>query len=340
MARGGQRGFTIVEVMITLLLVTASMGVIYSMMLGGMRSSMFTEARNDLTQIGQRVVNAVQTDVLQAKLVLQEDSVGGGYRSLFTEALPAEVSVWPDSRLPIVDLNTTTIGPDPGPNEIPTRTGNSLIVVRQLAPVAVPWDGDADPTTPDINLLLDRYEFQYYFLRSNSARSFARLGYYLEVDLATSQIVADYFQLSGITTNQAQAAAALRASTGITLAWNPGKAVGDPAFYDISVAGALSGNPQPVFNVKVKSMVPEFAGGRIGGRMEYSVGLNSNTQLALADKIPLYAIPSAGFPGGLEFMVVGQSGRRKVMTRLVLASWYDNRFTSKETSVITSASGF
>jgi hypothetical protein len=58
------------------------------------------------------------------------------------------------------------------------------------------------------------------------------------------------------------------------------------------------------------------------------------------DPIPLFATANSNFPGGLEFQVVGASGTRKVMTRLVLAAWYNGQFASREVSVIAASHGF
>jgi hypothetical protein len=275
--------------------------------------------------------------VAQSRLILEENATGAGYRTLFTAALPAGTAVWTNSRLPIIDQNTSVLGPDPGPNGITNRTGNSLLVVRQLAPVSVPYDHDANASTADIDFLADRYEFQFYFLRANPARNFGNFGYYLELTQAKSQAFADYFQLNSVGTNQGQLITRLRAT--LDKAWDPGQPPAS-AFYSLTSAGALSAATLPAFSVTTASMLPEFRGGRISGKMEYSVGLNASTPMPVRDAIPLFAAASSNFPGGLEFQIVGASGTRKVMTRLVLASWYNGKFDSRETSVIASARGF
>jgi hypothetical protein len=242
--------------------------------------------------------------------------------------------------LPVIDANNTTFGPDPGPNTIVNRTGNSLLVARQLAPVSVPYDHDADVNTPDVNFLADRYEFQFYFLRDNPARHFGSLGYYLDVVQAKSEVVADYVQLNGVTTNRAQLVSRLNAATSIAMAWDPGKDLSAPAFYTVDGAGTLTAVTPARFTVTTKSLCGEFAGGRISGAMEYSVCPNSNPPFAIRDTIPMFATASGNFPGGLEFQIVGQSGARKVLTRLVTASWYQNHYTSQQASVVTSSHGF
>lgn len=74
--------------------------------------------------------------------------------------------------------------------------------------------------------------------------------------------------------------------------------------------------------------------------MDYSVALNLNTPLTLPDPVPVYATANSNFPGGLEFQVVGLAGSRKIMSRLVLASYYSNNYNSQSISTISSARGF
>lgn len=330
-----------IEVLVVLLLLVLVAAIIFELIIGTSRASMFAEGRNDITSVGQRVVNGIQTQVIQAKLILQEDATGTGYRTLFTNALPVGVSVWSNSRMPIIDSNTSIIGPDPGPNSIATRTGNSLIVVRQLQPVGISYDHDNDAGTANIDFMADRYQFEYYFLRQNSSRNFGGFGYYLELMQARSQVVSDYFQLSSIAVNASQVIQGLRVLTPpVLLAWDPGKPVSTPAFYNLTAGGTLLGNSVPTFNLSVRSLMPEFTGGRISGKIEYSVGLNSSTPLAIRDPIPRYATATSNFPGGVEFMVVGPASSRKILTRLVLVSESMRTFTSKESIVIASARGF
>ena len=90
----------------------------------------------------------------------------------------------------------------------------------------------------------------------------------------------------------------------------------------------------------VKSLCPEFAGGRISGKMEYSVCLNAITPMVVKDPVPMFATPATNFPGGLEFQIVGPSGERKIMTRLVAAAWYSKTLNSQQASVVTFSHGF
>lgn len=339
--REREQGLSLVEVLIVLLLMTLLAGIFYEVLIASSRTNMFSESRNDLTVIGQRIVNQIQTEVLQAKLILEEGTLGNGYRTLLTSALPPGVSVWTNSRMPLIDANTSLVGPDPGPNNIATRTGNSMILIRQLSPVSISYDHDGSISTPLIEFIADRYEVQYYFLRPNTLADFAGFGYYLELMQAKSQTFADYFQLSGVGAGGPQVVQGLRnLSPPILMAWDPGKAINAPAFYDLNANGSMTGNSSPSFVLTVNSMMKEFAGGRVSGRMGYSVALNADTPMAIKDQVPLYATASSNFPGGMEFLVVGPARARKVLSRLVLAASFSNQFNSQDTSTITSTRGF
>ncbi len=338
--RKSESGLTLVEVSVALSLMLIVSAISYELILGVTKASVFAESHNDLTALGQRVVNDVQTDVIQAKLVLQEDSVGTGYRTLFTNALPTGIAPWTGSTMPILDSNTTVIGPDPGPNSITGRTGNSLIVVKQLPPASISYDHDNNNGTANISFMADLYQFNYYFL-DQVTQKFGTFTYTVEPIKATSQTVADYFQLSGISVNQSQLVTGLRAlSPSVTLAWDPGKAVSAPAFYNLTSGGTITSNSSPTFTLVTEKMIPEFGGGRISAKMTYSVGFNTATPFPVKDTIPLYAAVSSNFPGGLEFMLVGPAGNRKILSRIVLASEFQRKYSSQAAQVITSSHAF
>ena len=108
---------------------------------------MFSESRNDLAVIGERAVNAIQTEISQSKLIFEEDARNRLPHAVHERRSPGACPSGRTAGLPIIDANTTIIGPDPGPNAITNRTGNSLIVVRQLAPISVAYDHDANAGT-------------------------------------------------------------------------------------------------------------------------------------------------------------------------------------------------
>ena len=266
MKRKRQRGFSLIEATVTLLLLTVVMLIFYELMIGSMKASMFVESHNDLVVIGQRVVNTIQSEILQAKMVFQEDTIGANYRTLFTDA--PGVSVWANSRLPVFE-----VGAEPDPDVGTPYTGNSLLLARQLGPEEFLYDHDqtqlnpptcdANPATDDVMFQGDRYRFEFYYLAENNSRNFAGQGIYLEVMEAHSQEFADYFQLNNLDECQRTQAITGMIAAGITQAWNPGKDIPvgtGPAFYDMQpTTPFLIENSSPELTLtKLKTMMPEL----------------------------------------------------------------------------------
>ena len=217
-ARKGESGTSLPEMLVTLAVTTALMLIIYALIDDAMRATMFGESHNDMTVMTQRVVNGLRGEILQSRVAFQEDAVGTAYRDALQ--IPAALSRWSDTRLPLFQTEPT-LDPDKG-SGTDRRAGNSLLVARQLEPLPVTYDDDADAATPEVELLVDRYRFDYYFLVRNDGRSFGLTGYYLDLMESRSVEYADYFQLSSLTPAQRQKVVPRVQAAGITRAWNPG----------------------------------------------------------------------------------------------------------------------
>jgi prepilin-type N-terminal cleavage/methylation domain-containing protein len=358
-----ERGFSLVEALVTLVLLTVILLMLYELMIGSMRASMFVESRNDLEIYAQRTVNQIQATILQSRLMYEENTLGQGYRTLMFNS-DLSWPVYSGSRLPLVnDLPNAIMQPDATGE---TYVGNSILLVRALEPVPVDFDHDSDGSTADIDFLVDRYRLEFYFLTLNPERSFNGSGTYLDLIRARSVDFADYFQLSsafgGMTSTQAtQVATNMRALPGsmttaerqrlevdgpIDQAWDPTVSAAT-AFFDMDNSGALTAANVTSLDLTKSSILPEFSGGRISGRLEYSICTNASTlvggryaPLGIQDIVPLFADESGTFPGGFEVKLVGPSGARVVWNRLVLCSEHMREIESQESVVITSAREF
>jgi prepilin-type N-terminal cleavage/methylation domain-containing protein len=364
----GERGFSLVEALVTLVLLTVILLMLYELMIGSMRASMFVESRNDLEIFAQRTVNDIQAAILQSRIMYEETGIGPGYRTLLTNS-DLDWSIYANSRLPIVDDSPGAImEPDAGGDLF---VGNSILLVRALEPVPIPFDHDEDggATTPNIDFLVDRYRLEFYFLTENSSRSFNGSGEFIDLMRARSVDFADYFQLSSAFAALSAAqqnqiadgmldplsflteaeATRLEVDGPIDQAWDPTVAVTN-AFYDMDDAGVLTAVPGGLtsLDLRKRSMLPEFEGGRMSGKIEYSVCTNANTlvggryaPLGIQDIVPLFADETGNeFPGGFEIKSVGPSGARVVWNRLVLCSEHMREIDSQESIVITSAREF
>ncbi len=326
------KGFSLVEVSVVLGVVSALMLVVYSIMDQTLRVTMFNESHNDLTTMTQRASNTLQTEIVQARQVFQEDTDGAAYRSALQ--IPSRYPSWTTTLLPILQSDSTI-----SPDGTTRYTGNSMLIVRQLEPISINYDDDGDTTTPDVEFLADRYRFEYFFLSPSTARKFSSSSYTLDLLQSTSVEYADYFQLSALTRTQLQAIGAKLIASGISTAWNPGQPIAS-AFYSIPTSGNWSAAiSRPTIDIaSTSSLFPELKGGRISGRMDYSVAFGS---YPLPVPIASFAKTDASlpqFPSGFEVKIAGPSKSRKVMTRVLMMSRYGvNTYEAQQGFVTTSA---
>lgn len=340
-----QRGMSLIEVVTVLAVVSVLMIIVYSLLEDAMRASMFGESHNDMTIMTQRVVNRLQSEIMQSRVAYQEDAAGNDYRAALQ--LPASSVKWSDTLLPVFQTETT-LDPDVG-NGPDRRAGNSLLIVRQLEPLSIMYDDDGKPGTPDVEFLADRYRFEYEYLVSNNGRNFGGAGFYLDLVESRSDVYADYFQLKALTSAQLTSIVPKLKAAGISRAWDPGQSV-DSAFYDLAPAaggtfGSALNKPQ-IAIVSTKSLLPDLSGGRITGRIEYSIAFTPNapiTPFRIVDPMLFYAKPDKNypkFPAGFEVKVAGPAGHRKVGLRLVLMSNYRASTYESQQGFVTTAARF
>lgn len=323
-----QRGFSLIEVVVTLAIVSVLMLIVYSMIEDTVQATLFNESHNDLAILSQRAVNFVHEEIIQTRAVFEENATGSAYRAALQ--IPASYPRWTTSLLPVIDP-ATTLAPDAAADRF---TGNSLLIARQLAPLSVMYDDDNNPLTPEVEFMADRYRFEYFFLSPISARA-------LDLLRSESVVFADYFQLNALSNAHIRAIVPKLRTAGLNHAWNPGQPV-DSAFYDL--ADALDGNFNPPVNrptlavQRTVSLFPELRGGRISGKMDYSIAREG---FPIRAPVNLYARPHStrpGFPAGFEVKIAGPSGNRQVMTRvLMMSNYHVNRWETQQAFVVTAA---
>jgi prepilin-type N-terminal cleavage/methylation domain-containing protein len=332
--RNGQRGFSLIEITVVLTIVSALMILTYRLIEETMSATLFNESHNDLAVMSQQSVNSIQTELLQTKLVYEDDATGNAYRTALNFASPA--SVWTSSVLPVIDSTTSIFTPDKVTDRF---TGNSLLFVRQMPPLSIMYDDDGKGATPDVELLADRYRFEYIYLRRDTRQSFSGSGQSADLMFATSADYADFFQLSGIQNKPGTVVSKLIAA-GLKRAWDPGRPL-TTAFYELSAATDGTFDPplnKPVIDVaKTRTLLRGLIGGHISGKMAYSVGFGS-----FPIRQPLSAFAKAdaalpGFPSGFEVKIIGPAGNRQVLTRIVLMANYGRTFEAQQATVVTAA---
>ena len=341
MRRRNERGFSVIEMVVVLAVVSGLMLIVYSMIYETVHATMSNESHNDLTVATQRAVNALQTEVVQSRTVYEENAVGAGYRAALT---PAPAGVWTTTRLPILQSDPL-LAPDTGTGTS-RFTGNSLLLARQLAPLSVMYDDDGNAGTPDVELLVDRYRFDYFYLARDTVKSFSGTGFVLDLKEATSEEYVDYFELNSLGAAKLRRAIPRVQAAGFTRAWNAGQPIAT-GFYDLAGAAdgtfdAPLGTPS-IAVVKTVSLLPELRQPQISGRMSYSVAFPSTPPFPIRVPIASYAKvdPSLpGFPAGFEVKIVGPQGTRKVMTRLLMMAHYHARSYGAQEGFVTTAARF
>jgi hypothetical protein len=171
----------------------------------------------------------------------------------------------------------------------------------------------------------------------------------LDLIQCTSPEYADYFQLSTLTNAQRQLIVPKIISAGIDQAWDTTQPV-TQAVYDLAPAksGAFSSPlKQPKINIaSTRSLFPEFRGGRISGRMDYSIAFNPDKpKKPFPLRVPIFSYAQADvaiphFPAGFEVKIVGPAKARKVMMRMLLMSNYRASTYEAQQGFVTSAAKF
>ncbi len=367
-----ERGFSLAEALVTLVLLTVIILMLYELMIGSMKASMFVESRNDLEIFAQRTVNAIQLATIESRIIHQDDTFGDDYWDLIV-ASDLDWAILPFSRLPVADTDSAALLDPDDPLVPETFVGNSMLLVRALEPVPILYDHDDDmgAATDEIPFFVDRYRLEFYFLSENASRSFNGQGKFLDFIKAVGPDFSDYFQLNtifpGLSANQVTQIAQglwdlplglttaesirMEVDGPINQAWDPTQMV-NAAFYDMDNTGVFTLDPSfSTVDLKKESLLPEFGGGRISGKMEYSVATNSDTPignnrygpLGIMDKVPLFGIKDTSFPAGFEVKIIGPTGARTVWSRIILCSENlrihgpGRELESQESVVITSA---
>ncbi len=348
--RSSEAGYSLMEVTVVSAITTIVMLVALDMIDGAAGVSKFVEARNDLTVLAQRPLNSMQKDILQARVVFGEDSVGTGYRQKVEASLTIPIA--PDSLLPVLDPTGSFV-----PDKDSIRTvGNCLLIARQLPPVPIDLAADG-ANFPALTFFADRYEFVYFYVTRDTSVKFANGNRIDNIAYWRSVRYSDYNQLvNGTTTLSAtqkvNLSAALRNTNTVNLpiAWSP-EMGSNNAFYTIDVNlvfpnGSLIATPT-ITRASSGIMIAGLKGGRVTGKMTYTVGYRNGTTKpgtafpisTKAQPVPLYAEATSALPldCGFEVKVIGPPNSRQVLTRLVLYGQFGiEKYDSQESSVITS----
>ncbi|MGZ4807775.1 MAG: PulJ/GspJ family protein [Thermoanaerobaculia bacterium] len=353
-----QKGLTLIEMIVVTAITSIVVIVSLEMIDGAYKTSQFVESHNDLAVFSQRPMNVMQREIMQSRTVFTESANGTAYRTMIETALtgtsPAPPAGTPVPVTSLLPLNDNGIAFDVDVSGT-RKAGNAVLIARQLSPLRIDLGGG--------NFFnADRYVFEYFYLTQSTARSYRGSGKIMDLAQAQTELVADYNQLvneaSGLTAaQQTTISSALRTAAvttcrdivGLKLytgandcnmdtAWSPNQPIGS-AFYTIPSGNLTWGSPITASNVALAirnagSILPELRGGRISGKMNYTIAFGTY-------QLPRYA-NSANDPAekGLEVKIVGPNGFQRVLTRLLLLSEYGvTKGDSQEGFVISQIRG-
>jgi hypothetical protein len=346
------------EMLVVLAISTFLLIMSYNMLEDAARTSMFVEVRNDLPVFAQTASNAIQSEAFQAKTIFDSDAAGLGPSYLAIVNLPPAFPLLQDSKMPLIN-SAGDLLPDTAAAPL-KYTGNCLLMVRQLEPIKLVMPAGAGGGS----LLIERYQFEFFYLTKRLTKGFRQENYYIDLMRGRGPIFSDYIQLTSLTAAQqlevnTQLAVwkdpPTQRTVAITRAWNPNALTIASAFYDMKLSPAYyTAVAQPKIDMTPTSLYASYywtesllkgLKGRISGLAEYSIAFRPGggvTQVyPLPNDVPAYAVfdPTKFlFPSGMEFLIVGPAGSRRVLTRVVLMASYNVReITSREVMTITAA---
>jgi prepilin-type N-terminal cleavage/methylation domain-containing protein len=359
--RRRQRGVTLMEMMVVMAIVSVVFIMSYSLLQDAAQTSLFLEEHSDLPIFAQGAVNAIQRELMQSRVVF--DGASGSFGPSYLSALqiPAALPLLTGSALPVSNPTGTLV-----PDGATRYTGNVMLLARQLEPAPIRLSNGSF-------LNVDRYVFEIFYLTRRTTQNFSNTGGYIDAIWGKSDTYADYFQLQQWQSQNPPPSLADKQTVNNALlswvdprtniaaptvrAWDSGQSA-PTAFFSINPDGSFSPVASPTIALPaVKSLIPALASGRVSGKMNYSIGFRptattvfpfstnyispvDNTTLVVVDPVPKYALYDSAaptFPDGMEFLIVGPAGSRRILSRIVLIANYGTKFDSKESLNITSA---
>ncbi len=311
-----ESGMTLVEVMITLTVLAILMGVIARSQLTVSQANSTMAAANKVSLQTQEAVSHVHADISMARKMYEDDVLGRSYLARIQVVNISGLGVLaiaPTSRLPTIE----PLGEFNADAVASPRTGNCIFMAEEMAP----HDTLAsDGKTYRINI----FRLVGYFVMRHGTPAALNLSRF---DLVRweSEAFADYTTLTAIGSVAArqEVVADLLATAKIDYAWDPIKNA-DQAFY------VLSTDVSPTPDGTITIPASQHSSAREDRRPKvyfrpYVAALASNNTLIGENAIPKFAVKidatvdpaGVGFPHGFEVKIIGPSGARKVLVRLV-----------------------
>ncbi len=328
LSRNPRAGVTIVELMIVTVLLSFVIYALYELMLTTARLSAHTEAWANLVEWGQQGINNIGNEASTLRKLYGNDAIGNGY--LNQTQLPVAFPRLGNGRLPTPQVNGNLRRDTAGAEQ----TGNTLLFCRDRNPF------DATLVTLQVRRV-DVVTLVAYYL-SPVNRPMGPWPRSLVLARWESVEFADYAQVMALpVVERGQVVAQLFTVRGVTHLWRMDQAA-TAAFYAIDSFGAVAGAPDPGYRpvgASNTNVIPNLGFGFAGVAWNFD-GVNW-----VPERVPAFAIADGlgdGFPHGFEIQVIGSTGSRTVMLRLVITQFVgiDTEIDAFAVSAIVNAHEF
>ena len=306
-ARSRRSGVTLVEVIVSSAIAVAILLVVTEIVQTTTRAQTYVAARDRAQSRASLVVADLRAAGFASRRVYQDDAVGRAYLAALDAAGYAVMS---GARLPVVDA-AGRLEPDGGDL---SRTGNAVLFACEDPPQ------DVTPASGHVRRV-DVVRFFGIFPTRVAGRVTQSLADRIDLVRFSSRPYADRASLDAITdlADRADAIHALRAQ-GIDRAWLAGAAIG-AAFFDLRIDGTIS--PTPVASPTI-TCLPDALPTLVLGDGRMTVAPN-DAKLS----VPSFAAADAAepsYPSGFEVKIVGPSGGRQILVRLVVVAGANRDF--------------
>lgn len=301
----GSRGYTFVEVVITLGIVSLMALVVERTLASTNEAERYLSAIRKATERGQNLAYEIREAVSASRKLFGNDATGQGYfGALDLTRDPPDAG----ARLPRFD-EVNVLGPDKAGDP---HTGNILLFVREAdaAPTV------ADPASGKIRYI-DTYRFVCIYPRVTDRYLVQDEPRQLAKDLVMwrSGAYPSYSQIMAITDpiERENVIRDLYTRFEYDLAWDPNAAV-NSAFYAMDALGTMSSTPTPSPTIDEDLNISDR------GRLVYANVQLARTTTASHTRRPVFTLDDLATwaPDGFEVKIVGASGSRKVWLHLVV----------------------
>lgn len=310
-------GYTLVEVLVSVAISALIMVAALVLISTSAQVNQQIEAQTDTTVMANEALSDLRWRLTSSRKLLDRSAQGDEYmKMLDLDGAPPRYAA---TRLPRVEVSAVL---SPRAKEFEQDSvGNALL----FAEVLEPFTDEASGRRVDV------YRFVYYYLSPRSGESLGGVKEVLDLIRFESVRYADFTQLDSLEGETASQVAGALLKEGIRYAWDV-DAPTKGAFSQIGYSGLVR-PPIARHVIERGNTEPAVLGVGVGqassGLRALTVARNQSPDFPIAADVPRFAEAGEdGFPAGFEVLVGGPTRGRKVLLRLVLASWSGGRFAS------------